>query len=151
MPLAHVTVLSTPAAAGRSPAPDAALITITDPGEPTPLRRFGWGAYLHLSFTDSVYDEVTIRLLEGGFRKVFPGAMTAEHSRVIHAFLDAIEARPAIRTLLVHSRGTTARAIAVARFATERWRLPAPVSRDDANPLVYRLLHEPDAYRSATG
>jgi hypothetical protein len=55
----RIQFLPESAAMAIEPAPERAMVSITNPGEAAQLRD-GWGALLRVQFADAAYDEATI-------------------------------------------------------------------------------------------
>lgn len=115
------------------PAPDSALISITDPGAEPACLRDGWVSVLRLAF-----DDIDPRLCEpdeDDFTPISPG-QAAEIARHVG------RADAGCRVLVIHCRFGQSRSAAVARAVAEVKRLPIPPDCERSNPFVYERVKE---------
>jgi predicted protein tyrosine phosphatase len=89
-----------------APRPNAALVSITEPGREAPLPTpEAWGALLRIEFADAEYYGGTIARLQARGKpfnadsKGFPCRRTTQ---ALHAFLDAVAGQISINELIVH-------------------------------------------------
>lgn len=117
----------------------AEMISITDPGERSPVQP-GWSRLLHVQFEDVEYDSDTKRLLgEQLFREAYAGAISQEQAGRIRTFIAGIR-KSTVSTLHIHCHRGRSRSTAVARYASEVLSVPLEQVPTTYNALVYRML-----------
>lgn len=132
------------------PDPHAAMVSITDPGERSPVRAEDWGMYLHSAFTDSEYNIATFQTMGAAvFREVFGSAITAAQAMQIRQFLADCAQNPHISRLEVHCHRGRSRSAAVALYTvkTHRAVLAGDADTREHNRLVYAMLENPLQYQ----
>jgi predicted protein tyrosine phosphatase len=124
-----VVFMAQRAAEQLEPTPDAAIISIANPGERVSLRS-GWPLLLSVAFADACYDESTIRSFGRMWELSSRGFPDKAHAQTIRAFIDDLP--PEIERLFIHCGAGVSRSAAVARFACERLGLDQPSNSEDS-------------------
>lgn len=133
--------------------PDAAMISITEPGRFAPLKNAEkWGALLRVQFADAEYDAAMIERLQArgiAFNPDEKGFPSQGVAIEIRAFLDGLK-EVELKELVIHCHAGQRRSAAVARYAAETLGGRLVADCDGHNKTVYSLLCEPALYKVAT-
>ena len=146
MSIRSVSFISQFLAERLDPLPNAAMISIANPGETVTLRD-GWGSVLRVGVADSSYDEETIGFFGRMWWVSSYGFPAKEHALAIRKFFDGLSS--ATDTLIVHCGAGVSRSAAVAKYASERYQVPFPDDYDRFNEALYRLLVNPCVFDAA--
>ena len=146
--ITQISFLAEYAAVQVPPRHETAIISITNPGEQAPLQA-GWNHLLRIAFADASYDEKTIEFYSRMWKLSSLGFPTKEHALAIRGFIDTLPTH--IDSLIVHCGAGVSRSGAVAKYASERFRLPFPANYDRHNEALFRLLKNPEIFDPALG
>jgi predicted protein tyrosine phosphatase len=146
MSIKSVSFISQFLAERLDPLPNAAMISIANPGETVTLRE-GWASLLRVGVADSSYDEETIGFFGRMWWVSSYGFPAKVHALAIREFLDGLSS--ASDTLIVHCGAGVSRSAAVAKYAAERYQVPFPDDYHRHNEALYRLLVNPCVFDAA--
>jgi len=135
-------------AAGKViPDTSSAMISVTEPGESSPVSNQGWGYYLHSAFADVSYDENTYQVLGPDvFREVYSDAITSAQARQISMFIRSVLLDPTIDKLYVHCHRGRSRSAAIALYASELAGTRIDGDTREHNHLVLAMVRTPNRY-----
>jgi predicted protein tyrosine phosphatase len=113
--------------------PTAAIVSITDPGQPDAKLKFGWGATLRLAFHDS--DPVTFPLANQDMT-----SMSEDQGKQVAQFMASMPL--AVRSVIVHCRSGISRSAGIAKAIAEAHGLAFDPGYFEFNRHVYGITKE---------
>ena len=133
------------------PSPTTALISIhdSDLGVPLGITSEGWGFFDDIGFDDAVYTEQTIQDYGPHFWTYFNGCAGKLQSLKIMLMFKEIGKLEYIDELIIQCSDGISRSAAVAKYYAELKELPLVGDTRRANPLIYRLLKNPNVFEEA--
>ncbi len=133
----RVRFLSRPAAETAPASADAVVVSMIDPGTPSPTLSPGWCSILQLAFFDA--DDDLVDVAQGQGLRV----CEADDAWRILQFLDYWHDQPnGPKEVNAHCEQGISRSAAVAKFCARRYGLGFAWDYPFANRRVLRLLHE---------
>lgn len=130
-----------------TPDQSSAMISVTEPGEISPIQPSGWGRYMHLAFADVSFTESTIRELGSeAFHQVYSDAITSAQAKQASKFVRDLANDPGIARLYIHCHRGRSRSAAIAIYASQQSGVALDTDTREHNRLVLTMLHHPDRY-----
>lgn len=139
----RIQFLPESAAMAIEPAPERAMVSITNPGGAAQLRD-GWGALLRVQFADAAYDEATIHGYGRMWKLSSRGFFDKPKAILLRNFIASLP--DSISQLYVHCGAGVSRSAAVAKYAADYFGVPLDQNHDRLNTTVLALLCDPDRY-----